>query len=71
MYDLNAVRIWSILRELERTGLITLADKGYHGAEHLITPYKGKNKPESERDGNRARARFRGIGERANAQLKA
>lgn len=70
VHDLNAARIWGILRELERVGLITLADKGYHGAQELITPYKGKNKPESQKIANRSHARLRGPGERANAQLK-
>jgi hypothetical protein len=50
-----------------------LGDKGYHGydqtQELVITPYKGRNKPESQKDANRAHARLRGPGERANAQL--
>lgn len=69
-HDLTAARIWGVLRELQRHGLITLADKGYQGAEHLTTPYKGKNKPESQKAANRAHAKLRGPGERANAQLK-
>ena len=69
--DLTAARIWGILRQLEAAGLITLADKGYQGAgAPLITPYKGKGKPESQKDANRAHARLRGPGERAIAQLK-
>jgi hypothetical protein len=36
----------------------------------VITPYKGKNKPESQKDANQAHARLRGPGERANAQLE-
>jgi hypothetical protein len=55
-------------------GLIALGDKGSHGydetRERLITPYKGKNKLDSQKDANRAHARLRGPGERANAQLK-
>jgi hypothetical protein len=51
-----------------------LGDKGYHGYDqtghHVITPYKGRNKPESQKEANRAHARLRGPGERANAQLK-
>jgi hypothetical protein len=71
VHDIKAARIWGILRELAAAGLITLADKGYHGAgEHLITPYRGKNKPESQKQANRAHARLRSPGERANAQLK-
>ena len=71
VHDLKAARIWGILRELAAAGLITLADKGYHGAgEHVLTPYRGKNKPESQKQANRAHARLRSPGERANAQLK-
>ena len=72
--DTAAVRIWTILAALRDAGLIALGDKGYHGydesGEHVITPYKGRNKPESQRDANRAHARLRRPGERANAQLK-
>ena len=51
--------------------LVTLGDKGYHGAgDHILTPCKGKNKPASQKDANRAHAKLRGPGERANAQLK-
>ncbi|GAA1956820.1 hypothetical protein GCM10009754_28510 [Amycolatopsis minnesotensis] len=73
-HDTAAARIWQILAALRDAGLIALDDKGYHGydeaGQHVITPYKGKNKPESQRDANRAHARPRGPGERANAQLK-
>jgi hypothetical protein len=51
-----------------------LGDKGYHGYDEtghqVITPYKDRNKPESQKDANRAHARLRGPGERANAQLR-
>ncbi|NVI86340.1 transposase family protein [Actinomadura sp. BRA 177] len=72
VHDLTAARIWGILRELERTGILTLADKAYQGAEAsvVITPYKGRNKPESQKQANRSHAKLRGPGERANAQLK-
>lgn len=73
-HDTAAARIWNILAALEEAGLIALGDKGYHGydetRQRVITPYKGKNKPESQKDANRAHARLRGPGERANAQLK-
>jgi len=36
----------------------------------VITPYKGKDKPESQKEANRAHARLRGPGERGNAKLK-
>jgi hypothetical protein len=49
------------LRELAAAGLIVLADKGYQGAaDPVITPYKGKNKPESQKQANRSHARLRG-----------
>jgi hypothetical protein len=73
-HDTAAARIWTILAALRDAGLIALGDKGYHGYDptgrHVITPYKGRNKPESQKDANRAHARLRGPGERANAQLK-
>jgi DDE superfamily endonuclease len=48
-----------------------LADKGYHGADdHIRTPYRGRNKPASQKEANRAHAQLRSPGERANAQLK-
>jgi DDE superfamily endonuclease/Helix-turn-helix of DDE superfamily endonuclease len=71
VHDLTAARIWGILRELAASGLVVLADKGYHGAgDHTRTPYKGRNKPASQKAANRAHAKLRGPGERANAQLK-
>ena len=71
VHDLTAARIWGILRELAGAGLIVLADKGYIGAgEHVLTPYRGRNKPASQKAANSAHARLRAPGERANAQLK-
>jgi hypothetical protein len=71
VHDLTAARIWGIMHELAAAGLITLADKGYIGAgEPVLTPYRGRNKPASQKDANRAHARLRAPGERANAQLK-
>ncbi|ROO83488.1 DDE superfamily endonuclease [Actinocorallia herbida] len=71
-HDLTAARIWGILRELHKTGITVLADKGYQGAETrvVITPYKGRGKPASQKQANRSHARLRAPGERANAQLK-
>ena len=59
-----------MLAELEAAGLVTLADKGYQGSTHAKIPYRGKNKPESRKEANRAHAKLRAPGERANAQLK-
>ena len=70
VHDLTAARIWGIVRELAASGLLVLGDKGYHGEACIRTPYKGRNKPAAQKDANRAHARLRGPGERANAQLK-
>src|SRR5512140_3653541 len=71
VHDLTAARIWGIVRELAAAGLIVLADKGYHGAgDHIRTPYRGRNKPASQKAANRANAQLRAPAERANAQLK-
>jgi hypothetical protein len=70
-HDLRAARIWGIIRELAAAGLIVLADKGYHGGgDPLMTPYRGRNKPVSQKEANKAHARLRAPGERASAQLK-
>jgi DDE superfamily endonuclease len=59
-----------VLAELEAAGLIVLADKGYQESTYAKLPYKGRNKPESQKQANRAHAKLRSPGERANAQLK-
>ena len=73
-HDTAATQIWNILAALGQAGLITLGDKGYHGydetGQQVITPYKGRKKPQAQKDANRAHVRLRGAGERANAQLK-
>jgi hypothetical protein len=71
VHDLNAARIWGIVRELAAAGLIVLADKGYIGAgQHVITPYRGRNKPASQKAAGRAHASLRAPAERAGAQHK-
>jgi DDE superfamily endonuclease/Helix-turn-helix of DDE superfamily endonuclease len=70
VHDKKAEWIWGILDELEAAGLVTLADKGYQGSTHAKIPYRGKNKPESQKQANKAHAKLRAPGERANAQLK-
>jgi hypothetical protein len=57
-HDLRAARIWGIIRELAAAGLIVLADKGYHSAgPPLLTPYRGRGKPASQKEANKAHAR--------------
>jgi hypothetical protein len=70
VHDKKAEWIWGVLAELEAAGLITLADKGYQGTTWAKIPYRGKSKPESQKEANRAHAKLRAPGERANAQLK-
>ena len=70
VHDLTAARIWGIVRELATSGLVVLGDKGYLGEDCIRTQYRGWNKPASQKDANRAHARLRAPGARANAQLK-
>ncbi|HUN33560.1 MAG TPA: transposase family protein [Trebonia sp.] len=70
VHDKKAEWIWGVLDELEKAGLVTLADKGYQGSTWAKVPYKGKGKPEPQKAANRAHAKLRALGERANAQLK-
>jgi hypothetical protein len=70
VHDKRAEWIWGVLAEPEAAGLVTLADKGYQGSSYAKIPYRGKNKPQSQKEANRAHARLRSSGERANAQLK-
>jgi hypothetical protein len=70
VHDEKAEWIWGVLAELEAAGLVTLADKGYQGSAHAKIPYRGKGKPESQKEANRAHAKLRAPGERANALLK-
>src|SRR5262249_32774833 len=60
MAAFSRTSVLGILRHLAAAGLLTLGDKGYHGAgEPAITPYKGRNKPESQKAANRGRAKLR------------
>ena len=70
VHDLTAARIWGIITALAACGLVPLGDKGYLGEDTIRTPYRGRNKPASQKEANRAHARLRAPGERANAQLE-
>ena len=70
VHDKKAEWMRSVLAELEDAGLVTLADKDYQGSTYAKIPYKGKNKPDSQKQANKAHAKLRAPGERANAQLK-
>jgi hypothetical protein len=70
VHDKKAEWNFGVLRELEAAGLITLADKGYQGTTWTKIPYRGKSKPESQKEANRAHAKLRAPGEMANALLK-
>ena len=70
VHDKKAEWIWGVLAALEGAGLVTLADKGYRGSDYATIPYIGKNKPGLRENANRAHARLRAPGERANTQLK-
>ena len=70
VHDKRAEWIWGVLAELEAAGLVVLADKGYQGSTYAKIPYRGRNKPDSQKQANKAHAQLRAPGERANAQLK-
>ena len=70
VHDKKAAWIWGFEDDMAVADLPALADKGYQGAVHAKTPHKGKNKPESQKEANRAHAKLRAPGEKANAQLK-
>ena len=42
VHDKRAEWIWGMIAELEKAGLIVLADKGYQGSTHTKIPYKGR-----------------------------
>ena len=58
-HDLTAARIRGIVRALAASGLVVLGDKGYIGEDGIRTPYRGRNKPASQKESNRAHARLR------------
>ena len=71
VHDLKTAWIWGILRALRSAGLSVPADKGYSGEGWpVLTPYKGRGRPEAQKEANRSHARLRGPAERATAQLK-
>jgi hypothetical protein len=70
VHDLTAARIWGIIQALAACGLVPLGDKGLPRRGLHPHPVPGWNKPASQKDANRAHARLRAPGERANAQLK-
>lgn len=72
IHDTKAAWIWRIPWLLAEYDLFALGDKGYDGLDHdlVVTPIKGKNKPEWQKEYNRLHARLRGPGERMFAQLK-
>ncbi|GGT82453.1 hypothetical protein GCM10010177_46850 [Actinomadura citrea] len=61
VHDLTAARIWGVIRAPAASGLLVLADNAYQGAgAHILTPHKGRDKPEPLKDANRAHAKLRG-----------
>ena len=69
VHDKKAEWIWGVLAELEAAAW-SPGRQGLPGQHVRENSYKGKNKPQSQKDANRAHAQLRAPGERANAQLK-
>ena len=59
-----------VLAELEAARLGHPRRQGPPGSTYAKIPYGEKDKPESQKEANRAHARLRSPGERANVQLK-
>ncbi|MEU8164917.1 transposase family protein [Micromonospora sp. NPDC049004] len=75
IHDLTAARTHHLIVALSRAKVMTFADKAYQGAHGSIrTPFKRRRyRPKLsawQKKVNRAHARIRAIGERANATLK-
>ena len=51
-----------MLAELRGAGLVVLADKGYQGSTYAKIPYRGRNKPESQKQANKAHEQMRAPG---------
>ncbi len=67
----SVARVWRIGDRIAAAGLFGLGDKGYAGySPAVLTPFKGRNKPEWKKEANRVHARLRSPGERTMAQLK-
>ena len=64
VHDKKAEWIWGVLAELEAAGLVTLAEQGLPGQHVREDPYKGRNKPPSQKDANKAHAPLRSPGEK-------
>ena len=70
VHDLTAARIWGIVRELAASVPVVPGDKAYLSEDDIRKPLPGTEQAASQKDANRAHARLRAPGERANAQLK-
>ena len=71
VHDLAAARIWGIIASWPPPGWSCWPTGATTApAARCWPPYRGRNKPASQKDANRAHARLRAPGERANAQLK-
>jgi hypothetical protein len=71
--DLVVVQAGLVLRALEAllsSSSPVLADNGYQGSTWAKIPYRGKGKSEPQKEANRAHAKLRAPGGRANALLK-
>jgi hypothetical protein len=70
VHDKKAEWTWGVLAGPQAAALVTLAGKGHPGSTYAKTPYRGKNKPEPQKQANRAHPKLRPPGEPANAQPK-
>ena len=70
VHDKKAEWIWGVLAELEAAAWSPWPIRATRAARTRRSRTRGKNKPESQKQANKAHAKLRSPGERANAQLK-
>lgn len=59
VHNIKAARIWGLLRPWRSPICSFWLTKGYIGAgQYVITPYRERNKPESQKTANRSHARL-------------
>ena len=70
VHDKNVRWIWACWPSWRPRARLSSPIRATRGSAYVKIPYKGKNKPESQKQANKAHAKLRSPGKRANAQLK-
>ncbi|MEU2974272.1 transposase family protein [Nocardiopsis alba] len=71
VHDNRAARVWKSAEHIRASDLLGLGDKGYVGLSELVfCPFKGRDKPQWEKDSDSEHAKLHSLGERTIAQFK-